>query len=106
MRQDAVAVKRRPVKAEVLVAHKRRRDLTLALLRQERAGGIDKPAPGRQLRERAIQKFGLNPRERADGSAIADMRQVGMTADRAGRGTGRVEQNGVEVGVGSGFGRP
>ena len=74
----------------------KRRDLVLAFLRLERAGAIDQGAAGLDQLDRAVEQPPLQRGERGDVGFALEPGHVGMAADGAGRGAGRIEQHGVE----------
>ncbi len=68
-------------------------DLLPALLRLERADAINQGSSRRQHRDRRRQEPFLHAAEPGHVVGRLEMRDVGMAADRAGGGAGRVEQN-------------
>ena len=78
------------------IAAQDRRDLRFALFGFERAGAVDEEAARPRQRDRLLEKLGLQLDERGEIARPLDPGDVGMAADRAGRGAGRVQQHGVE----------
>ena len=71
-------------------------DLPLAFLRLQRADAIDQHAARLGQLDRAVEQARLQPDQRRDVGLALEPGHVGMAADGAGRGAGRIEQYRVE----------
>ena len=83
------------------IASRKAGDDFLALLRLERADGIDERAAGLQPLGGAVEQLPPEARTLGDDLRPGAVEDFGMAAEGAGRGAGRVEQDGVELRRGS-----
>ena len=75
----------------------KRRYGLLAFFRLQRTGAIDQRPARLQQRDRPLQQPLLQRRQRGDIGLLPQPGDVGMAADGAGRGAGRVDQDAVEA---------
>src|SRR5438874_2784034 len=75
----------------------KRGDDLLALLRLERADRVDERAARLQPLRRPIEQLALELGAGGDDLRARSIEDFGMTAERAGRGAGRVEQDRIEL---------
>lgn len=72
-------------------------DDSFALLRLERAGGVEQAAPGGQARERGVQDLLLPAGLAGDLSGCEAVANLGVACERAGSTAGHVAEDQVEV---------
>ena len=83
-------------KAERRLAVQEIAHLRLAFLRLQRTDAIDQPSAGTDAPGRGVEQADLKIGELGQVGRLGGPKHIGMTPKRAGGGTGRVEQDGVE----------